>query len=301
MNEPEPGQTIELIDVANIRVLNPRTRNRRMHQEIVRNIESVGLKRPITVCRTDKTPETGVYDLVCGQGRLEAFMMLGQRFIPAQVITASEQECLVKSLVENLARRQARPIEVLESVTQLRLHGYSNAEIGRKIGCSAEWVKNVELLLEKGEKRLLCAVEAGYLPLSLAVEIARAPDADCQNLLVDAYDRGELKGKKLVTVRRILERRAKSGKAAGYGIAKKSRSVTYKPEDLRKMYEAAANEHKRFVKSAELTQRRLMGVTQAFRELLQIEEFVRLLSEEKHNSMPQFLREAVMHREGGAA
>ncbi|WP_456299674.1 plasmid partitioning protein RepB C-terminal domain-containing protein [Paraburkholderia tropica] len=86
---------------------------------------------------------------------------------------------------------------MLDSISILKHRGYSNAEIGGKIGCTAEWVKSVSALLEKGERRLLAAVEAGHMPLSLAIEIARSPDAECQNLLMDAYNRGDLRGKKV--------------------------------------------------------------------------------------------------------
>ena len=81
-------QQIEMIPVAKITVLNPRSRNKRQHREIVNNIESIGLKRPITVSR-HHGPGGPRYDLVCGEGRLEAFLMLGQTEIPAVVIEAS--------------------------------------------------------------------------------------------------------------------------------------------------------------------------------------------------------------------
>ncbi|MEM5405111.1 plasmid partitioning protein RepB C-terminal domain-containing protein [Paraburkholderia unamae] len=300
MNDDGISGAVELIAIDHIRILNPRARNRRIHQEIIRSIESVGLKRPITVCRTSETQRTGVYDLVCGQGRLEAYTILGQKEIPAHVITATERECLVKSLVENIARRQARPIEVLDNITILRHRGYSNAEIGRKIGCSAEWVKNIGTLLDKGEKRLLSAAEAGLIPLSLAVDIARAPDAECQSLLMEAYNRGELRGRKVTIVRRLLELRARSGKAASYNVTHKPRARTYKPDELRKLYEREAARHRVIIRRAEFTQGRLMGVIEAFRDLLNVDEFVRLLSEEKRNSMPEFLKAAVLRRDGGA-
>jgi len=300
MKSEDAPESVELIAIDHIRILNPRARNRRIHLEIVRSIESVGLKRPITVCRTLETSLSGTYDLVCGQGRLEAFVMLGQKEIPSLVISATERECLIKSLVENIARRQARPIEVLESISVLRHHGYSNAEIGHKIGCTAEWVKSVIGLLDKGEKRLLAAVEANHIPLSLAVDIAKSTDAECQNLLMDAYNRGELKGRKITVVRKILELRAKAGKAVGYNVSRKPRNKTYKPDELRKLYEFEATKHRLIIKRAEFTQGRLMGVTEAFRDLLQVEEFTCLLSAEKRNSMPEFLKAAVSRKDGGA-
>ena len=112
-------QQIELIPISRITVLNPRARNKRQHREIVNNIETIGLKRPITVSRHDG-PSGPRYDLVCGEGRLEAFQMLGQSEIPAVVIEASENECLVMSLVENIARRVQRPIDVMREVGALR-------------------------------------------------------------------------------------------------------------------------------------------------------------------------------------
>ena len=44
-------QKLEMIPIEKIVVLNPRSRNRRQHREIVDNIDTIGLKRPITVSR----------------------------------------------------------------------------------------------------------------------------------------------------------------------------------------------------------------------------------------------------------
>ena len=116
---------IEMIPISRITVLNPRARNKRQHREIVNNIEAIGLKRPITVSRRDVAGGPR-YDLVCGEGRLEAFQMLGQTEIPAVVIEASESECLVMSLVENIARRTPRPIDLMREIGALRSRGYSD-------------------------------------------------------------------------------------------------------------------------------------------------------------------------------
>ena len=44
-------QRIESILISEIRVVNPRARNKRTFQNIVANIGNVGLKKPITVAR----------------------------------------------------------------------------------------------------------------------------------------------------------------------------------------------------------------------------------------------------------
>lgn len=121
---PGSWRYVELIPVNQIRVSNPRVRDRRNFEEIVENISKVGLKRPITVSRRASAADGGSrYDLVCGQGRLEAFIELGQTEIPAIVIDASGPDCLVMSLVENCARRQHRAIDILQEVGTLRKRG----------------------------------------------------------------------------------------------------------------------------------------------------------------------------------
>lgn len=145
---------IEMIPISRIAVLNPRARNKRQHRDIVNNIEAIGLKRPITVSRHD-SPSGARYDLVCGEGGLEAFQMLGQTEIPTVVIEASESECLVMSLVENIARRVQRPIDLMREISALRSRGFNDAAIAKKIGVGASWVNMIASLLERGEERLV--------------------------------------------------------------------------------------------------------------------------------------------------
>lgn len=63
-------QILENIPIEKINILNPRERNRKIANEIKKNIEDVGLKRPITVSRRLDFTDGKEYDLVCGQGRL---------------------------------------------------------------------------------------------------------------------------------------------------------------------------------------------------------------------------------------
>jgi ParB family transcriptional regulator, chromosome partitioning protein len=115
---------VKTIPIDQIRFLNPRFRNRRNFQEIVQSIANVGLKRPITVSPRKSDVDSASYDLVCGQGRIEAFIQLGQTEIPAIIIEAEESDCLVMSLVENCARRQHRAIDLLQDISTLRGRGY---------------------------------------------------------------------------------------------------------------------------------------------------------------------------------
>ena len=210
-NDVTSEKRIVHIQLEHIRVLNPRVRNRRTFEEMVENISRVGLKRPITVSRrADADPVE--YDLVCGQGRLEAFIKLGQETIPAIIINADERECLVMSLVENCARRQHKAIDIMREIGALRKRGYSNRQIGDKIGFSSEYVKMIAGLLDRGEERLVSAVEMGVLPIGLAVDISKAADENAQRALVEAYTEKKLRGKKLATVLRLLQQRQRRGR-----------------------------------------------------------------------------------------
>src|SRR6267154_6070883 len=101
MNDTVP--VVQMIPIEQINVLNPRSRNKIVFQGIVSNISNLGLKKPITVARRAEPGEGKLYDLVCGQGRLEAFVALGQSEIPAILIDAPREECFLMSLVENIA------------------------------------------------------------------------------------------------------------------------------------------------------------------------------------------------------
>ncbi|TVS08988.1 MAG: chromosome partitioning protein ParB [Gammaproteobacteria bacterium] len=293
---PEDTQPTEVILVPTdrIRVLNPRIRNPRTFADMVENIAKIGLKRPITVTRRAETdpPE---YDLVCGQGRLEAFIKLKQKAIPAIVIDADESDCLVMSLVENCARRQHRPIDLMREIGTLRERGYNDRQIGDKIGVSPDYVGMIAGLLERGEERLVTAVETGLLPLNLAIDISKTDAEGAQRALMDAYTQKKLRGKKLAAARRLIEQREARGKKMhpkAYGRDSRNRRPLTS-EALVRAYQKEADRQKLLIKKAELTQGRLLFICQAFRTLLEDDHFVTLLRAEGLETMPGYLQESL--------
>lgn len=59
---------VQNIVISKINILNPRERNKQIAGEIKKNIEDVGLKRPITVTRKPVLVDGYEYDLVCKDG-----------------------------------------------------------------------------------------------------------------------------------------------------------------------------------------------------------------------------------------
>jgi ParB family chromosome partitioning protein len=115
------SEEIKMIPIDQIRILNPRHRDRRKFELILESIKHLGLKKPIQISRRGKGEdgEAG-YDLVCGQGRIEAFLALGHKEIPAIVVQVSPEERLLRSLVENIARRHPSPMELMREIERLR-------------------------------------------------------------------------------------------------------------------------------------------------------------------------------------
>lgn len=284
------SKEITLVPIDRIRILNPRVRNPRTFADMVENIAKIGLKRPITVNRRKETlPQE--YDLVCGQGRLEAFIQLKQKAIPAMVIDADEADCLVMSLVENCARRQHRPIDLMREISTLRERGYNDRQIGNKIGVSHDYVGMIASLLERGEERLVTAVETGLIPLNLAIDICKTDAEGAQRALMDAYTQKKLRGKKLAAARRMIEQRELRGKKMHnkqYGReGHYRRPVT--SESLVRAYQKEADRQKLLIKKAELTQGRLLFICQAFQTLMKDDYFLTLLRAEGLDTMPSYL------------
>ena len=169
---------VEQVPLDKITVINPRARNRKVFEGMVKNIGQLGLKRPITVIR--KTGADGdSFDLVCGQGRVEAYKALGQTEIPALVVEATEEDGLVMSLVENIARRRHRAIDLLHDIEGMKRRGHSEEQIALKTDLTLEYVRGVIHLIENGEDRLLRAVEWGAIPISVAMQIAEFGRRKC--------------------------------------------------------------------------------------------------------------------------
>ncbi len=281
---------IRSIPTDTIAVLNPRVRNKKVFNELVTSIANLGLKKPITVSRRK---DGDGYDLVCGQGRLEAFIALGQTEIPAVVIEASEEDCFVMSLVENLARRQHTPLELVREIGALRKRGYSMGEIAKKTDFSTEYVHAICHLLEHGEERLLSAVERGIIPHTIAMEIARAKDGDVQRALAEAYERKTIPGNQVLAIRRIIDQRNTTGKGV-HSVGSKGR--TRKPataDALIRAYQKETGRQKLLVKKATLAQGRLLFVVNALRRLLNDEHFVTLLRAEAMHTLPGPLAERI--------
>jgi ParB family chromosome partitioning protein len=276
-------QPIERIPIAEIRVVNPRSRNKITFRGIINSIGLVGLKKPITVFRRAMDGDGTQYDLVCGQGRMEAVAALGGSEIPAIVTEAPKKERYLMSLVENVARRQPPHSDLLKEIRSLQKRGYSKAAIGEKLGLAHTYMDGVFHLLRKGEDQLIERVEAGAIPLSIAVKIATTGNNEVQRALTTAYNNGEVRGAKLRGVQRLIVRRAAARKTGS----------THAPDltarEWIQEYESQTIKQRELLKRASLVHERLAILTSAMKRLLTDAHFVEILRDEGLDSMPEQL------------
>lgn len=284
MSGARPSQRIEWIALDRITVVNPRSRNKKTFKEITENIAQIGLKRPITVTRRIEA-EGPFYDLVCGQGRLEAYQALGQVEVPALVVSADAEDCLIASLVENCARRQHNAFDLLQDIGGMRERGHSAAEIARKTGLSAEYVHGVARLIEKGEQRLLRSVESRTIPISVAVEIAEADDHNVQRALQTAYEKGLLRGRKLLAAKRLVEARRRRGKSLASREVRPSEKLS--ATALVRAYQEDAERKRDMIRRANMAKDRLMLITEALRRLSKDAPLMAIIQAEKLDTMPE--------------
>ena len=280
--------TVKMVPTNEINILNPRERNKKKFQVIVNNIANIGLKRPITVSEQRNKKGEKQYNLVCGQGRLEAYIALGEEKIPAIVKNIPEEECFLMSLVENLARRKQLSVEYVKQIGLLSQRGYKSSEIAKKIDANPEYVRGILRLFENGEERLIAAVIKEQIPISTAVEISAAKDDKAQLALLDAYESNKLRGRALITVRRILDIRRLQGKTLHSGIARGAKNY-FSADALVRTYKKETERRKLLIKKAKICEARLLFITSALKGLFQDKNYVNLLQAEQLDLMPKNL------------
>jgi len=115
-------------------------------KELMESIKANGLLQPIVV-----RPVSNLrYELVFGLHRLEALKRLGLKFIPAIIVSVSEEEAFLMNVVENLQRNiKINPIMEAQGYKSLIAKGWTIHEIALKIGKSDSYVYERLRLLDK--------------------------------------------------------------------------------------------------------------------------------------------------------
>jgi ParB family chromosome partitioning protein len=277
----------ESIPADRILVPNSRDREERQFSENVRSIREIGLLKPVLVNRRF-LQETGMYELVCGEGRLLAHRRLGKAEIVSEVIDCGREEAHLLSLIENLARVPAEILWFGREMKRLHDSGMSLEDLSRIVGKPPSQISGLVTLVERGEVGLLQGVERGEVPITLAVEIARSEGAETQRLLLEAFDQGLIGSASLRSIRRILRDRKVGPGVAGNAASEEagSQEGTYTVEDLRRDITRTTREKNSFVRETSLKEARLVSLVEGLKLLRSDEPLQEILRSEGLSDLP---------------
>ena len=283
---------VKLIPIDRIRILNPSHREKKKFEQILQSIKNLGLKKPIQVSL--RSPEEGAepgYDLVCGQGRMEAFIALGHKEIPAIVVEVSKEDRLLRSLVENMARRLPSPLALMNEIERLKAQGYTNVQIGEKLDIAGPTISGYIALKSAGEERLLDAAVSGRIPLGVAMDIAKAENPEMQRELLKAYETKQLNQVSIRTVKRIMDQRRFIGKERD--TDSRQRKTRTSAESLVSAYRRESQRQKLLIRKARLCDAKLVFIVTAFNKLLADDNFIILLRAESLANMPKYVHDKI--------
>ncbi len=281
------NEEVKLIPMESIRILNPRYRDQKKFQAIIQSIKNLGLKKPIKVSlRTAQEGDEPGYDLVAGQGRIEACLALGFKEIAAIVVSVSKGDRLLMSLAENMARRFPSPMDMVAEIQRLKAEGYSNVVIGEKLDIDHTLVGGLLTLMKDGEVRLVEAAMQNKIPIGVAIDIAKTDGVEAQKELLKAYEAGQLNQISIRILKRLMEQRRVLGKKPCRG-PKKPTGVT--AEGFVSAYQREIQRQKSFIRKARVFDAKLVFLISAFRQLMKDENFTNLLKAEGLLTMPKYL------------
>jgi ParB family chromosome partitioning protein len=206
------------------------------------------------------------------------------------VVKVSDEDAFIMSLAENIARRGHRPLEILADIELLLARDYTIDDIVQRTGLSQKYVRDVVFLLEKGEERLIEAVQNNTIPLTAALEIARAKndDGDLGDMLEEAYKTGQLKGHQLIDAKRLMEKRRVNGPKSGARP-----KLPNSAHSLVRIYQKEVARQHKMVLKAEHAHQQLLLVVQGLKTLFADENFVTLLRAEDLDTLPKYLADRI--------
>ncbi len=280
---PMSERKFRLVSLADITVLNPRSRDKRQFEDNVRSIDAVGLLKPIVVNERHKGSQ-GKYELVCGEGRFLAYKALGRSEITAEVVSCDRKTALLYSLVENIARVPPNTMWFAREMKRMSDAGLPLAKISQIVGKSEHDIAEYIRLVEAGEERLIAGVEQGLFSISFATAVAKSSNESIQQVLMDAFDSGIIDSTNTHRVRNMIELRFNRGKQPRRGGP--SGKPTYTLHDLKRDISEATLKKEGFVRESQEKENRLLTLLDGLNTVWKDEKLLALLAQHGMSERP---------------
>ena len=152
---------------------------------------------------------------------------------------------------------------------------------------------------EAHEERLLDAAISGRIPLSIAIEIAKADSPELQRELLKGYESKQFNYASIRAIKRLMDQRRFGGKQREANP--RARTSRTSVESLVNTYKRESQRQKLLVKKARVCEAKLLFVVTAFGKLLGDEYFVTLLRAEALADMPKYMHDRLTEQRREAA
>jgi ParB family chromosome partitioning protein len=156
---------------------NPSQPRRHFDEEALRDLASSikehGIIQPLVVTEKD-----GAYELIAGERRLQAASLAGLSEVPIVIRSATEQQKLEVSLIENVQRLNLSPVEEARAYHRLTAEfNLTHDEVADKMGKSRVAISNTIRLLQLPDQ-ILKALDENKLSEGHARAILVAPEEE---------------------------------------------------------------------------------------------------------------------------
>jgi ParB family chromosome partitioning protein len=155
------------------------------------------------------------YQIAYGERRLRASRLAELEALPLIIRDFTDLQMMEVSVTENVIREDLKPIEEALAYQQLVDVGYSQREIGRRIGKSSGHLSTILSLLKYPDVRE--AVEYERVGVREANEITKVDDLGLRKRLLDRVPQGELNREALVTAVKQIQAGVLDGNLEGLG------------------------------------------------------------------------------------
>lgn len=158
-------------------------------EELAESIREKGILEPILV----RPVGGGTYQIIAGERRFRAAMLVGLTKVPCIEIDVDERGCLEISLIENLQRRDLSLFEEAEAIARLvEDFGYTHEQVARKLGRSRTSMTEILGLSRMPETVKEACRRADITTKSTLMEIVRQPSEEAMLALVEAVSKESL-------------------------------------------------------------------------------------------------------------
>lgn len=157
-------------------------------EELAFSIHETGLLDPITVCPV----EGGNYRILCGHYRIRAVRRLGMEEVQCRVVNCDERLSFIIYCTSNILNRSMNVIEEASVISKLISDGkFKAADIAKLWGKSTSWISRRQGLLKKLNPQIRKDVEDGNLTSRVAQELARLPQGNNQDTVLEIIRRNQ--------------------------------------------------------------------------------------------------------------